>query len=115
MPVVVVGQKVSMRIEHQDFGQFRQHRINRVHVKLAEVFCKPALLLRGERLTPEEQDLVFDQQFTEAVDGRRRQFFRERDAPNFGAKRGGQAGNGNGHGAIMPCGPTQARAAAGCT
>jgi hypothetical protein len=68
-----------------------------MHVELAEVFRKPALLVRGERLTPEEQNLVFDQQFTEAVDGLPRQFFGECDALDNGAQGGGQAGNGDCH------------------
>src|SRR5258708_39413564 len=69
-----------------------------MNVEFAEVLCKSALLLRGERLPPEKQDLVFDQQFTEAVDGLPRQFVGERDAVNDGAEGGSQASNSDGHG-----------------
>ena len=67
-------------------------------VQLAEVGRKPALLLRGQRLAAEEQDLVFDQQFAEAVDGWRRQFIGQPDTLDDRAQRGGNAGNRDGHG-----------------
>jgi hypothetical protein len=69
-----------------------------MNVQLAEVSRKPALLLGGERLSAEEQNLVFDQQFTEALDRLLRQFFGEPDAIDNGSEGGGNALNGNGHG-----------------
>ena len=45
-----------------------------MNVQLAKVPCKPALLLRRERLAAEKQDLVFHQQLTETVDRLLRQF-----------------------------------------
>jgi hypothetical protein len=79
-------------------------------VKLAKTSREAALLLRREGLPAEEKDLVFDQQFTEAVDGILRQLLGERDALDDGAQGGGQAGDGDGHGAgIMTWVPVWAR------
>src|ERR1700722_18001566 len=93
VPVIVVGKKVLVGIDHHDLRQLRQHRVDRVDVQWPEVLRKPALLLRGQRLAAEQQDLVFHQQFTQAIDSRLRQFIGEADALHHGAQGGGNARN----------------------
>ena len=68
-----------------------------MNVQLAEVLGEPALLLRGDRLAAEEQDLVFDQQFTEALDILLRQVVGQPDAIDDGAKCRGHARSRNSH------------------
>ena len=64
---------------------------------MAEALREPALLLRGDRLAAEEQDLVFYQQFTKALDILLRQVIGQPDAIHDGDKCGGLAGSRNSH------------------
>jgi hypothetical protein len=55
-----------------------------MYVQIAEARRKPALLLRTQGLLVKEQNLVFDQQFTQAIDGRLRQLLGQGNAVNDG-------------------------------
>jgi hypothetical protein len=66
-------------------------------MQFAEVFRKPVLLLRCYRLSAKEQNLVFDQQITEAIDIVLRQFIGQVDAVDNGAERWGNTGTRYGH------------------
>src|SRR5271170_351679 len=92
-----------MRVDNHDLRQLRQHRIDRMYVQGAEPIRKSALLLRSDGLIAKKQDLVFDQQFTEAVNSGLRQLIGEFDALHNCAEGRGQAGCGDGHTWIMPC------------
>jgi hypothetical protein len=99
MPIIVIGQEPTVRVDHHDLRQLRQHWINWMNVKLAEVPCKSGLLLGGQWLPAKEQNLMFDQQLAQAIDARLRQFAAEVDIINDGAKCRGYAGNSEVHAA----------------
>jgi len=79
MPIVIIRQKILVGVEHQNFGQLRQDRIDGMNVQRSKPGGEAHLRRGSQRLLAEKQRLVINQQPAQPVHHRGLELLREID------------------------------------